>query len=297
MEKYEKKYANLHFHTEFSDNMRSVREVIRLGVEEGFRAFGITDHDTVNGWGPCREACEEFGVEYLLGAEFYGHEFGFPFHIAAFDFDPTAPEMVDLLAYTKKRNTFLVKTRFDLGVSRGSIRGITWEEVLERNQGIEFLYHGHVTRTMMEKGLLTKEEEADFVRDNFTKEKVPLVIPYDTPSIKEIISAILSAGGVPIMAHPGYQDRQDDMEALIELGIRGIEVWHPQNDALTREKAFCLCKKHGLYVGGGTDHHGYMEGHPHFDPEKTDNVPGALPPCKFGVSKEEFENLKNRVYG
>ena len=295
-EPYEKKFANLHFHTEHSDNMRPVREVIRLGVEEGFRAFGITDHDTVGGWRECKEACEEFGVEFMLGAEFYGLAFGVPFHITAFDFDPETEEMKNLLSYVKKRNTYPVKTRFDLGVQRGTIRGITWEDVLKRNEGIDFLFHNHVARTMIEKGLLKPEEKADFVKENFSKEKVPIPLPYDPPKIEDIISAVKNAGGVSIMAHPGYQDRQAYMEPLVKLGIGGIELWHPQNDAETREKILSLCEKYPLYISGGTDHHGHMEGYPLYVPGK-ENPPRCVPLGKFGVTKEEYEKLKNRVYG
>ena len=296
MTSYEKKYANLHFHTEHSDHMRSVREVIRLGVEEGYKAFGITDHDTVTGWREMKEACEEFGVEYLLGAEFYGSTFGVPFHITAFDFDPENPEMKELLSYVKKRNTYLVQARFELGVRRGTIKGITWEDVVRRNEGKDFLYHGHVTRTMIEMGLLKEEEKADFALKNFDKKYAPIPMIYDRPRIEDIISAIKSAGGAPIMAHPGYQNVQEYMEPLIKMGIRGIELWHPQNDEETREQVRFLVEKYRLYISGGTDHHGHMEGCPDYIPGK-ENPPDALPYCKYGVTKKDFENLRNRIYG
>lgn len=294
-EPFEKKYANLHFHTEHSDHLRSVREVIRLGVEEGYQAFGITDHDCVSGWGEMKEACEEFGVDYLLGAEFYGYTFGHPFHLVAFHFDPDHPEMKDLLAYTRRRNTYLVQARFELGVKRGTIRGITWDEVVERNRGIDIFYHGHVTRTMIEKGVLTEEERKDFALKNFDKAYAPVPMIYDPPKVEDIISAIVNAGGIPIMAHPGYQDKQEFMEALIGMGVRGIELWHPQNDALTREMIWDLTKKYTLYIGGGTDHHGHMEGYPDYVPGG-ENHPSSLPYGMHGVTKEDFLNLKNRIY-
>jgi hypothetical protein len=85
---YEPKFGNLHFHTEHSDNMRSVETVVRRAKEEGYKGLAITDHDTITGWGEFRELCGQEGLEYILGAEFYGTAFGVSFHFTSYDFDP-----------------------------------------------------------------------------------------------------------------------------------------------------------------------------------------------------------------
>lgn len=77
---------------------------------------------------------------------------------------------------------------------------------------------------------------------------------------KEAIEAIIAAGGIPILAHPGAgfydPDYKDIVKQFIEYGVKGIECYHPENDA--EVTAFCLevCREKDLYITGGSDYHG-----------------------------------------
>ena len=294
---YEPKYGNLHFHTEHSDNMRSVETVVKRAKEEGYRGLAITDHDTITGWREFRELCEQEGLEYILGAEFYGNAFGVSFHLTSYDFDPENEGIKALLQLGKEREQYKTRTRFDLGVARGTIKGITWEEVLEYNKGINFLYHAHVARAMIAKGVLKPEERNEFRQVNFVAKNVPITGTPSAPEVKDVIETVKAAGGVTFMAHPSYQDREEYMEAMIGLGIRGIELWHPDNRLSAYEKIEALIAKHNLYTGGGSDHNGYMEGFAFYEPGRPKHGARSVPRAMFGVTEEQFRALKERALG
>lgn len=294
---YTPMFGNLHFHTDHSDNMRSIETVVKRAKEEGYKGLAITDHDTITGWGEFSEICKQEGMEYILGAEFYGTAFGVSFHLVSYGFDPENILIKELLENGKIREQYKTRTRFELALQRGTIKGITWDEVVEYNKGINFLYHAHVSRAMIAKGVLPEEERGTFREVNFVSKNVPIPSLYKAPEAKDVIEIVKAAGGVTFMAHPGYQDREEYMVPMIELGVRGIELWHPSNKAETFETIAGLIEKHNLYTGGGTDHHGYMEGRPFFDPKKEVNPVRSVPPAMFGVTEEQFRQLKERALG
>ncbi len=294
---YKPMFGNLHFHTEHSDNMRSIETVVRRAKEEGYKGLGITDHDTITGWGEFEEICKQEGMEYILGAEFYGMAFDVSFHLVSYDFDPENQRIKALLQDGKEREQYKTRTRFELGLERGTIKGITWEEVVEYNKGINFLYHAHVARAMIAKGVLAPEDRSKFRDENFVAKNVPIPPFRKAPDVKDVIEIVKEAGGVTFMAHPSYQDREAYMKPLIELGVQGIELWHPSNRPEIYEEIAELIAKNNLYTGGGTDHHGYMEGCPFYEAGSTKNRDRSVPRAMFGVTEEHFRQLKERALG
>ena len=89
--------------------------------------------------------------------------------------------------------------------------------------------------------------------------------------MKDAISIIKNAGGVPILAHPGVYKKKDSLEligAFTKLGGRGIETYYPyhlicpdlkigrkENNNLVKfyQK---IAASHKLFESGGSDFHG-----------------------------------------
>ena len=293
---YPKMYGNLHFHSTHSDGVDTPADLIKIAKKEGYKALALTDHDTITGVEDFVKACENEGVEYIKGAEFSaaGNDEYPYFHIVGFDFDIENPLIKEHFEYMSKRTLYRTKWLFDRGVSRGTLTGIAWDEVVEDNPGITFLCVDHVFSTMKKKGIITDAGYTKFVQENFTG-KIPFKNIYEDKSVKEIISLINAAGGVAIFAHPGFNGLKYVPE-MVEWGLKGIETWHASRsdeEAIETEK---IAKKYNLYESGGTDHRGLMGGQYAFYEGKSEN-PFYVPPLKHGVSEENFRKIKERVYG
>ena len=76
----------------------------------------------------------------------------------------------------------------------------------------------------------------------------------------ESLDLILSAGGLPVLAHP---TEIDSMEALLpqlkQAGIVGLEVYYKDYRPTTVRKLQRLAQKYGFIACGGTDYHGFND--------------------------------------
>ena len=82
------------------------------------------------------------------------------------------------------------------------------------------------------------------------------------PAPTEIIEAIHEAGGIAVLAHPGFYDNFELFEELIPQGLDGVEVWHPENTPEQQEMLIKTARKHGLVMTGGSDFHGAFNAYP-----------------------------------
>ncbi len=297
-ETFEKMYANLHFHSTHSDGIDTPETLAKIAKEEGYGALCLTDHDTNTGLGEMKAACEKEGLEFLTGCEFYCKLGDIPFHIVGMDFDPNHPNMLEYQDYSNKRWLTITKGFFDLGLERGTIKGITWDEVVADNPGVTTLVNDHVFRTMKKKGLATDKDYDEFFRVNYGF-RAPFDNPYKPWSVQQVFDLIHSSGGIVIFAHPGYQNAYRYFDELLELGFDGVEVQHPDNVELGEgifDELYKKCENLGLYVSGGTDHSGLMGGQYAFFDGPVEEGPHYIPSLKYGAREVDFRNIQKRIY-
>lgn len=286
-------YANLHLHSTHSDGPYTPRELVQIAKEEGYSAIAITDHDTATAYPELKEACAEYGMECIFGAEFTSPA---PVccHITAFNFDPEYPPMKKYLADMAFRQTDNTKKCFDEAVENGSITGITWDEVLEFNKGIAWLCNNHVFNLLTAKGIEKTENYMNWFNKNFREQrgKYPPVLNF-LPTDK-LIGLIKDAGGIAILAHP-VADGLDYLDELIGYGLDGVEVWHADMSEEERTRAYELAIEKGLFISGGSDHSGllggYYSSYPDEETLKKSNI--YIPPHSVGTTKEFFDEIKN----
>ena len=292
-------YANLHFHSTHSDGQFTPEELVKIAKEEGYKALALTDHDTATGNAEMAKLCEREGLEYIVGAEFYAEGLGFHFHIVGLDFDMEHPKMKEHLDYTSKMCIYRTKGLFEMGLARGTLKDITWEEVVENWPGVRFLCVDHVFLTMKKKGVITDAEYKTFHRNNFSQ-LIPFENIYKYRSIEQVIDIINSAGGIAILAHPCWKspNQFSVVPDLVKMGLKGIETWHRDHTDEEAAEAERLAKEYNLYESGGTDHGGLMGGQYKFYANlPVEENPFYVPSLKFGVSEENFRKIKNRVLG
>lgn len=294
-----KLYANLHTHSTHSDGGFSPREIARMAKWEGYGAVAVTDHDTATGYPELKDECEKLGLECIFGVEFSApskllagkSQMAGEFHILGYHFDPEYPAMKEYLEGMSYRETEQTRTLFNRGVSLGHIKGIEWEEVLEYNKGITWLCNEHLFRAMLAKGLITPDKKTWYFNELFGVHRYEVPPAYPFKQEHEIIKLIKDAGGIALIAHP--HEQLVHMDALIEMGIEGLEIYHHIMTEEEREAGLKLAYERGLFIAGGSDHSGYCSGYYKNDENATKSRFYA-PPLSYGTKKEHFEELKNR---
>ena len=287
-------YANLHTHSTHSDGQFTPQILAQTAKAEGYHALALTDHDTITGYHELAAECRELGMECIFGAEFTAPSSLLPrpgksdgqFHITAYHFDPEYPEMKEYLAGMSIREADQTRQLFDRGIALGKLHDITWQDVLEYNQGITWLCNEHVFRAMMAKGLAVPEDHPEFFRELFGvhRSEIPPCYPFKTAD--EMIGLIHAAGGIAIVAHPHKQLHLID--ALVDMGIDGMEVWHPDLTPEEQAEAYQIALEKNLYISGGSDHSGMC------DNAYTPDSEYYIPPMTAGTTKHHFEEIRDR---
>jgi len=293
-----KLYANLHTHSTHSDGVYTPWQLAQAAKEEGYGALALTDHDTVTGYAEVKEACDALGLETIFGCEFSSPsdmlagktEMAATFHIVGYHFDPEYPPMKAYLEDMSIRETDQTRVLFERGVRLGKIRGISWDEVLEFNKGITWLCNNHLFAAMMAKGLMVEAQRKQYFDELFGVHRYEVPPCREFKQEHEIIQLIRDAGGIAILAHP--VDQLQYVDALMEMGLEGIEVWHRElMQSGQVEEAWKLALEKNLYISGGSDHSGHCGGYYRGDPLKS---PYYLPFLSSGTTKEYFDEIKNR---
>lgn len=72
----------------------------------------------------------------------------------------------------------------------------------------------------------------------------------------EAIEIILSADGIPVLAHPGITGMPDGfISVLARAGLGGIEVYHPDHNFAAVRKYLQIAHRLRLPATGGSDFH------------------------------------------
>jgi len=247
-------YIDLHTHTTASDGTLTPRELVSLAVEIGLSAIAITDHDTVGGVEEALSEGRKLGLEVIPGIEISA-EFEREMHILGYYIDYCSPILQESLQrlqeFRKRRNPQIVEKLRQLGFL------ITIEEV-EREAGGEIIGRPHIAKALVRKGYVKSIQEAF---EYYLSDGKPAYIKKEKLTPQEAIQTILTAGGLPVLAHPKYlalnQDRLGKLiDQLVQWGLKGIEVYYSAHSVGETRRYLALAKKYELLVSGGSDFHG-----------------------------------------
>ena len=112
----------------------------------------------------------------------------------------------------------------------------------------------HVAQAMIEKGYITKFEEAF---DRYIGHGGPAYVEREKMTPEEAISMIVNARGLPVLAHPfTVKDPEAMVVSLKKVGLVGLEVYYKDNTPHQTANTLQLANKYGLIPTGGTDFHG-----------------------------------------
>ncbi len=249
---------DLHTHSNASDGTFSPRELVKLASKIDLRAVAITDHDTSSGITEGLSQGKKLGIEVIPGIEmsidYKGPENG-EMHILGLFIDPENDKILKTSEWLKKKRAERLPRMLDL-LEKCDIQ-ISEDEVLSHStQGITS--RPHIARVMIKKGYVGSIKQAF---DEYLKKGAVAYVGKERLALEKAMYLILSAGGIPILAHPYSLNLQvSKLKCLIsdmkDLGLQGIEAYYPMHSTEDNNNYLEIASEFDLLLSGGTDFHG-----------------------------------------
>lgn len=260
----------MHLHTNVSDGLLTPAEIVKQARNLGLDLISITDHDTADAYKML--PAEHAPLRILPGMEISSMHQGNDVHILAYgcDFENIAlQEMMDMyLLGRKNRAIRMIELLADLGIK------IKLEDVIAVAGSRELIVRPHIAQILVKKGFVGSKNEAF---DKYIGNFKPAFAPKPELKVEAVIKIIQNAGGLAVVAHPGKLVSATFVHEFIEMGLDGIEVWHPDHYQAEVEAFIDLAQKNGLYMTAGSDYHGDSERNNLFDTvPATDVILGSV---------------------
>lgn len=242
--------VDLHLHSTASDGTVRPAEVVRACAERDLAGLALTDHDTVDGLAEAAEEADRLGLRFLMGAEFSANEPDRSVHVLGYGFDPEDPGLGDVFrSYRRDR----VRRAREIAARFRSL-GLPLEyEAVERVAGDGVPTRAHVARALVREGLVGGEQE---VFDRYLARGGPAFVEKQPTPPSEVFAKIHAAGGVAVLAHPGWTHGPEEIRRWVAEGLDGVEVRHPTNGSRVRRRLESLAEELELLRTGGSDWHG-----------------------------------------
>lgn len=246
--------VDFHIHSRYSDSSRNVEDILKIADKRGLDYISITDHDNADNLKEIEKLKGKFKVKIIKGIE-----------ISAFDYKRNRKVHILGYGFEKIDN---IKKICDGILERRNDKSIRQVEIL-KSMGYK-IEKENLKGAINSKKTLYKQHIMDCVcGGNFNDKRFnkvykllfnnsgPLNIDIEYVDIYKALDAILSDGGIPIIAHPGQLDSFEISEELAYKGLRGIEVNHVAHTKEEIKRSREIAKKYNLIESYGSDNHGY----------------------------------------
>jgi predicted metal-dependent phosphoesterase TrpH len=273
--------VDFHTHSNISDGDLSPALLIREAVKQGLYAIALTDHDTINGLESARTAARLENIRFIPGIEIniswdrksargaVGLGPGGEFHLLGLGINAPSPAFIaaidELFRRREARNREILDRMHELSIEA------TWEELLalsggtdQKRPGSAEVSGGHSLGRPHFAALLVKRKivkNQDQAFDRYLGVGKPLYVPKEGLIFEEAAALIRESGGISVLAHPlslyvAWGRLPELVKTLKDMGLMGLEAWHPAAKSGSCRRLEALAKSLGLYVTEGSDFHG-----------------------------------------
>lgn len=246
---------DLHTHSTASDGTYTPGELIRKAAEEGLVALALTDHDSLDGLEEASAAALSAGIRFVPGVEI---EIGFgpgEFHLLGLDLrqvrEPLIQAATELAMSRENRNEQVFQLLQTAGMD------LNYRELREQ-VGEGMIGRPHIAKLLVEKRMVKSKQEAF---DRYLAKGKPFFVQKACLELPRAIEVIKDSRGLAIVAHPlslfvSWTRMRTLMAEWKELGIDGIEAWHPTARVVDCQRLEAMGLEYGLRITGGSDYHG-----------------------------------------
>jgi predicted metal-dependent phosphoesterase TrpH len=234
---------DFHLHTHYSDGRMSPAQLLQAVREARLQHWAVTDHDTLAGY---RQLREQLGI--VPGVEVTAGLDGREIHILGLGVDPDDAVferyLADIRDIREQRLRKIIQALgLDGAITLAAMRGGVCD-ALSRN---------HLAHALVAAG------KARHVNDAFenligdAQQAGMDLPPYPHPT--DAVLVIRRAGGVAILAHPGMYGTAEAVGKLLDLGLDGLEIKHPNLAPNLAKQLEDLAMARKLLVSCGSDLH------------------------------------------
>ncbi|MDI9469109.1 MAG: PHP domain-containing protein [Bacillota bacterium] len=254
--------VDLHLHTSASDGLESPAQLMYRVLRSGLVGFAVSDHDTLSGVRDTAiilDKLNQLGIktpDLVPAVEISTRDVEGGRHLLAYYTHGGEAEIESFLetqTLTRDvRNRRICERLAELGFP------VDYEEVvLSAGHSIGRV---HIAHALIRKGYVPDVQTAF---ERFLSSGRPAYVPRERVGIREAIATVLASGGLPVLAHPahyGWCGRggsflRERLEALVEVGLEGVEVVHGDNTPEQAAELAAAAKELGLLRTVGSDWH------------------------------------------
>ena len=258
-------YIDLHTHSCLSDGNLTPEELLRGAREAGIGILALTDHNSTEDLTAYRAAFPELTL--IQGAEITCRYLQHELHVVALGIDPEAPKLRAVLAQNQPDRrpylTAILDKLRNLGLDVG-----TYDELQAANPHSRHFGRMQIAKEMVNRGYVNSADEAFDIYMGAHGQRLAYVAnPLKYVSLEEAVEAILSAGGVPVLAHLYYYLLDSEGERALVRRFKelagekaAMEVEYAAYDRAQRDALGALADEFGLMHSCASDYHGNLDG-------------------------------------
>ena len=245
---------DLHCHSHCSDGELSPAALVARAAGRGVRVLALSDHDTLAGLPEAQSAAREQGLTLVPAVEISVAYQKLEIHIVGLGIDPAAPLLVESLRAQQARRWRRAEAMADK-LDKDGVPHLL--PTLRERFPHAAPTRSHFAQLLVERGLVRDNERA-FAR--YIGRKGSSYVPAEWASLAEGVQWIRTAGGIPVLAHPGrYGLSGSGLERLLDefvaAGGQAMELSYPQLFPKEAQKLARSARKRGLWASQGSDFH------------------------------------------
>ena len=239
-------------HTNYSDGVKTVEEVIEIARIEDLDYISITDHDTLEGSIKAYNMQSKYNdIKFIIGIELSTENNDESVHILGYFKDDSF--LGDFELYLENQR----KQRKERAIK---IKNALYEHFnidlnMDFMDKIQSITRGTIANEIVNQGYPYSRNE---IFSKMIGNGNPAYFPSTKLTTKRGIKLIHDFGGLAVLAHPVLL-KKNDVEEIISFGLDGIEAIYPANRDGDEEKFRSLAKRYGLFITAGNDFHDFND--------------------------------------
>jgi len=264
---------DLHTHTNFSDGMQTLEQLLNKAENSKLKYLSITDHDSIDSYLELKKSKNDiFNGELITGTELhflqdemYNELLGYKFNVdkisKSFMFDK-AKKQEQQLEFLYELYPKLIKKGFKLLSMDEYIEKILSTTTFAVTECGSTIFNDENKEIREKHGIFTNSDyKAKWIHNKDSDMYVNVLKYY--PNMKIVSDTIRDAGGLVFMAHVFRNEgrnAKNDGKYLLDYAVKnklidGVEVYYKNHTKEQVNYLLDFCNEHSLYICGGTDSH------------------------------------------